>query len=141
MKNLQEVITAVSALEEALASQGAKIGELESLVAEQDEEIAVLNTKVEGIKVRDRGPKSTRTMTRHDAWRVMHGDLKGKSHKEAAKATGLSYGQVYSARGEYTFKDVKADEFSIQNSSKADEPKAEVTEPTAPVETAEAQTA
>jgi hypothetical protein len=66
---------------------------------------------VNGIRVRDRGPRSSRSMTRLDAWRVLHGDLKDKGHKEAAEALGLSYGQVYSARGTYTFKDVKKDEF------------------------------
>jgi len=55
---------------------------------------------------RDRGPKSERTMTDEDARRVLLGDLKDKSHKEAAKELGLSYGQIYSARNGYTFKKV-----------------------------------
>lgn len=91
-------------------NQKEMIEAIETLV----ERIEALEAKVDGIKVRDRGPTSTRTMTRHDAWRVMHGDLKGMSHKQAAKETGLSYGQIYSARGEYTFKDVKADEFQVE---------------------------
>lgn len=53
--------------------------------------------------VRDRGPKSTRTMTEDDARRVMMGDLKDKTHKEVAILLGLSYGQIYSARLGYTF--------------------------------------
>jgi hypothetical protein len=114
MKNLQDVIAAVAAMETLLTTQGAKIGELESRLEDLEDAGEELKVRVDGIKVRDRGPKSTRTMTRHDAWRVIHGDLKKVSHKEAAKATGLSYGQVYSARGEYTFKDVKADEFALE---------------------------
>lgn len=114
MKNLQEVIVAVQAMETVIQTQGTKIGELEARLEELEEFGEELKVKVDSIKVRDRGPKSTRTMTRHDAWRVMHGDLKGATHKAAAKATGLSYGQVYSARGEYTFKDVKADEFKLE---------------------------
>lgn len=64
------------------------------------------------LQVRDRGPKSSRSMTRLDAWRVIHGDLKEIEHKEAAKMLGLSYGQIYSARGTYTFKDIKKDEYN-----------------------------
>lgn len=77
------------------------------------EAINALIDKVDGIRTRDRGPTSSRSMTRLDAWRVVHGDLKEKGHKEAAGALGLSYGQVYSARGTYTFKDVKKDEFKL----------------------------
>lgn len=69
--------------------------------------------RVEGIRVRDRGPRSSRSMTRLDAWRAIHGDLKEKGHKKAAEILGLSYGQIYSARGTYTFKDVKKDEFRM----------------------------
>lgn len=50
--------------------------------------------------------KSTREMTDEDALRVLNGDLKDKSHKEAAEILGLSYGQIYSARLEFTFKQV-----------------------------------
>lgn len=51
-----------------------------------------------------RGPLSTRNMTEADASRIMTGDLKSTSIKECAKTLGLSYGQIYSARGGYTFK-------------------------------------
>lgn len=97
----------------------ARIATLEATIETLTKRIDEFSTKVESIKVRDRGPSSTREMTRHDAWRVMHGDLKDAKHKEAAKALGLSYGQVYSARGEYTFKDVKADEFKIEVAEEA----------------------
>lgn len=62
---------------------------------------------------RDRGPKSKRDITRKDAWRLKFGDLQNMKHKDAAIKLGLSYGQVYSCRLEYTCKDVTADEFSI----------------------------
>lgn len=55
---------------------------------------------------RDRGPKSSRDMTIDDARRIMLGDLVSLSHKAAAEKLGLSYGQIYSARGGYTFKSV-----------------------------------
>jgi len=81
-------------------------------------QVKALQEKVDGIRVRDRGPRSTRAMSRLDAWRVLHGDLKNMGHKEAAKALGLSYGQVYSARGTYTFKDVKPDEYTLEDVAK-----------------------
>ena len=80
--------------------------------------INALIDRVEGIRVRDRGPRSSRSMTRIDAWRAIHGDLKDKGHKEAAESLGLSYGQIYSARGTYTFKDVKKDEFKLADVTK-----------------------
>lgn len=55
---------------------------------------------------RNRGPASEKVMTEDDARRVMLGDLKGDSHKEAAEKLGLSYGQIYSARKGFTFKGI-----------------------------------
>ena len=54
-----------------------------------------------------RGPKTERPMTDADAYRVRFGDHKDMNHKDAAAALGLSYGQVFSCRGGYTFKQVK----------------------------------
>lgn len=62
--------------------------------------------KLEEQVSKSRGTASTREMTDEDARRVLNGDLKGVSHKAAAEALGLSYGQVYSCRGEYTFKHI-----------------------------------
>lgn len=69
--------------------------------------IAKINEIVEFINstpVRDRGPKSERTMTDEDARAIMLGELKDKSHKECANILNLSYGQIYSARKGFTFK-------------------------------------
>lgn len=79
------------------------------------EKVNELIAKVNSIKVRDRGPKSERSMTDQDAWRVKFGDLKEVDHKPAASELGLSYGQVYSARGGYTFNHVKADTFKQED--------------------------
>ncbi len=60
------------------------------------------------VKIKEgngRGPLSTRSMTVDDAIKIMTGDFKDKSIKECAKELGLSYGQVYSARNGYTFKE------------------------------------
>ncbi len=74
-----------------------------------EERLTALEARVDAIKVRDRGPKSERSMTDEDARRVKFGDLKAMSHKQAAQELGLSYGQIYSARGGYTFNHVKKD--------------------------------
>ena len=73
------------------------------------ERLTALEEKVQAIKPRDRGPRSTRAMTDDDAARVKFGDLAGMGHKEAAAELGLSYGQVYSCRGGYTFTHVVKD--------------------------------
>ena len=80
--------------------------DLQALMAE----IEVLKAAVEELRSkapRDRGPKSLRAMTEDDAKRVKFGDLAKSSHKEAATALGLSYGQIYSCRNGYTFNQVK----------------------------------
>ena len=74
-----------------------KINELEARIVE-------LEAKLANVKIRDRGPNSTRTMTAEDAANILMGELKDASHKEAATKLGLSYGQVYSARNGFTFK-------------------------------------
>lgn len=85
--NLKELVSAHEALVERVASLEAQ---LEALKANPE--------------VRNRGPKSQGEMSLEDAERCMIGDLKDKSHKEAAEALGLSYGQIYSARKGFTFK-------------------------------------
>jgi DNA-directed RNA polymerase specialized sigma24 family protein len=72
--------------------------------------IKEMEEKISSLKTRDRGPKSTREMTEEDGKRIMFGDLKKLSHKEAAKELGLSYGQVYSARSGYTFRYLEDEE-------------------------------
>lgn len=54
-----------------------------------------------------RGPKSSREMTDADARMVLPtGEHAALSHKDAAEKLGLSYAQVYSCRGQYTFKHI-----------------------------------
>jgi len=64
-------------------------------------EFAALKAKVDG-----KSAASTREMTDDDARRILTGDLATKKHKDAAEALGLSYGQVYSCRLEFTFKNI-----------------------------------
>jgi hypothetical protein len=66
-------------------------------------EIELLTERVKKLEEK-RGPKSTREMDESDARRILIGDLVDFSHKDAAAELGLSYGQIYSCRGGYTFK-------------------------------------
>jgi len=65
-----------------------------------------------------KGLVSTRSMTEADAIRVMIGDLETKAIKECAKELGLSYGQIYSARGGYTFKTQYAEKMEKAKAAK-----------------------
>jgi len=98
-------VAALTAAVEAKAAEApkeiARVPEGSSIAAV----IAKVNELVDRANAkRDRGPESTRTMTEEDAKRIMLGDLKDLKHNDAAKALGLSYGQVYSARKGFTFK-------------------------------------
>jgi hypothetical protein len=73
--------------------------EFKSLTARVEE----LGAMIEG---RNKSAPTKRNMTDADAIRVMTGDLKDASHKEAGEAAALTYAQVYSCRLEYTFKHV-----------------------------------
>ena len=89
----------------------AQVNDLCDLVKAQDALILALQNNVEELKSqgqgsRDRGPKSEGEMTEEHAVRVMLGDLRDKSHKDAALELKLSYGQIYSARKGYTFKKI-----------------------------------
>ena len=89
----------------------AQIDDLRDLVKAQDAMILALQNNVQELKYqgsggRDRGPKSEGEMTEEHAVRVMLGDLRDKSHKDAALELKLSYGQIYSARKGYTFKKI-----------------------------------
>ena len=95
-------VTNVKAIKVEPLKEGANLKELVAKVNE-------LIEKVNSIKVRDRGPKSERAMTDEDAYRVKFGDLKEVDHKPAAAKLGLSYGQVYSCRGGYTFNHITKD--------------------------------
>ena len=92
------------------------IKEVVEYVTQLETRIVELESKLSNIKVRDRGPDSTRTMSESDAKRVMLGDLKDASHKNCATELGLSYGQVYSARNGFTFKSVYKESMKIEKS-------------------------
>jgi hypothetical protein len=69
-----------------------------------------LQAKVAELTAKLSTQSSTKTdsveMTDDHARRILSGDLKDKKHKDAAEALGLTYGQVYSCRLEFTFKHI-----------------------------------
>lgn len=77
-------------------------------LAEVQALVLTLAATVEELKatVQPKRNESQREMTDDDALRIMTGDHAASKHKDAAAALGLSYGQVYSCRGEYTFKHI-----------------------------------
>jgi hypothetical protein len=79
--------------------------EMTKMVTELAKKVDELTKIVEEMKAK-KGPVSAREMTIEDAERIINGDLAEASHKKCAEILGLSYGQVYSARGGYTFKSV-----------------------------------
>lgn len=64
------------------------------------------NARIEALESKNQTSSTKREMTIEDAERVMIGDLRSKTHNEAAAELNLSYGQVYSARLGHTFKPV-----------------------------------
>lgn len=91
----------VQVLETAFEAATQEIARVDALLQAALERVTVLENG------KARGPKTERPMTEADAYRVRFGDHKDMNHKEAAAALGLSYGQVFSCRGGYTFKQVK----------------------------------
>lgn len=77
------------------------------------EEAKTLTARVEKIETlvlaRNASAATKRNMTDEDALRVLTGDLRDMSHKEAAEKIALTYAQVYSCRLEFTFKHVHKD--------------------------------
>ena len=86
--SINELVEHVTKLEETFL---ARIASLESKIASLESK----PTKVE-----------SKEMTKDDALRILNGDLKDMKHKDAAEKLGLTYGQIYSCRLEFTFKDV-----------------------------------
>lgn len=80
--------------------------EQQVVTSEMFEELQKRVKTLEETLAKSKGTASTREMTDDDAKRVFVGDLAKENHKKAAEILGLSYGQVYSARLEYTFKHV-----------------------------------
>lgn len=64
-----------------------------------------LLARVQALEEQAKRP-DTKEMSKDHALRVLTGDMKDKKHKDAATELGLTYGQIYSCRLEFTFKNV-----------------------------------
>lgn len=68
--------------------------------------IVALEESVAQLSLAPNKNTQQREMTDADAHRILTGDLKDMKHNKAAETLGLSYGQIYSCRGEYTFRHI-----------------------------------
>jgi hypothetical protein len=91
-----------------LATALARIDTLEQVTKELHARIEVLMATVKVLteKAETKRSANPREMTDDDARNVMSGELKDAKHKDAAEKLGLSYGQIYSCRLGYTFKNI-----------------------------------
>lgn len=96
----------LKSLNEKIEAQNETISMLVKSLEEAHSACDDLSVRLDELKPRDRGPKSTRLMTEDDARAIILGDHAKLSHKEAAAKLGLSYSQIYSCRGGYTFKNI-----------------------------------
>jgi hypothetical protein len=82
---------------------------IEEIIARMDHMQGMLETlsaKISTFEQASVKAKSDKEMTDDDARKILIGEFKDLKHNEAAAKTGLSYGQVYSCRGEYTFRHI-----------------------------------
>jgi len=75
---------------------------------EMTNEIIALRAKVAELEkaLEPKRNEATREMTDEDARKILTGELATLKHKDAAARLGLSYGQIYSCRLEFTFKHI-----------------------------------
>ena len=85
------------------------------IIAEKLNELIEAHNQIVENSSKTRGPKSSKAMSESDARRVICGDLKDLSHNKAAEELGLSYGQVYSARNQFTFKQIHKEIRDLQS--------------------------
>lgn len=93
-----------------------QVAEIFGMLEAANNKIAVLEAAAESKA----GPKSERAMTEDDARRILEmGDLEAAGHKEAAEKLNLSYGQIYSCRKGFTFKQIhKEVEMKLKEAAK-----------------------
>lgn len=109
--------SAVDQLQDVLAARDVVIQTLtarvEELAKEFTTELHDMDSRVSKIETlvlaRNASAATKRNMTDEDALRVLTGDLRELSHKDAAEKIALTYAQVYSCRLEFTFKHVHKD--------------------------------
>jgi len=84
-----------------------RLSNLELSVKTLEESIVDLTEVIGNFKSRSIvATKKLRPMTEADAENIIFGELKDTSNRECAEKLGLSYGQIYSARRGYTFRNI-----------------------------------
>ena len=102
-----QILEEISQWKDLCDTLNTEIYGLKSSVHDIGMELSVLMTQFDEFKrTASFKPKGVRPMTLEDARRVVLGDMSKMPPKEVAILMGLSYGQVYSARNGYTFKEV-----------------------------------
>lgn len=112
----EETVNLARDMQEVIVELNMDIGKLRGWLGADEAdgpfypEFKALTARVEElgamIEGRNKSAPTKRNMTDADAIRVLTGDLKEASHKEAGELAALTYAQVYSCRLEYTFKHV-----------------------------------
>ena len=97
--------TTIAQLETTLIAAMVTIQELQTRVTT----LEALPTR----SARNYGPASDTPMTDQMAWRIRYGDLTNVKVKTIADENGLSRGQVYSVRGNYTFTKITANSYAF----------------------------
>lgn len=101
--NTEGMQVALGVLDERMQQVEGSIEGGDDLLSTVAQQVERIGTKVDA---RNKSAPVKKHMTDDDARRVLDGDLADLQHKEAAERAGLTYAQVYSCRGEYTFKHV-----------------------------------
>lgn len=78
------------------------VKDMEVTISELVAKVAELEAKINEMTKKP----DTKEMTKEHALQVLTGDMRDMKHKDAAEKLGLTYGQIYSCRLEFTFKDV-----------------------------------
>lgn len=128
-ERLVQMSTALDAAREQLALVNVQVEKLQGWIGADSEDgpfhdefksLTARLTQIETLVLaRNASAATKRNMTDDDALRVLTGDLKDLSHKDAAEKIGLTYAQVYSCRGEFTFKHVHK---ALRDASTSDAP-------------------
>ena len=100
------VQTGLEEVQQKVVKVDLELETLNVLRATVDESAADIARIGDIVEARNKSAPTKRNMTDDDARRVLNGDSKDLAHKEAAAKLGLTYAQVYSCRGEFTFKHV-----------------------------------
>lgn len=116
MNEVTSEVTSVIAMLDSKAKVADVVAKLNEVIAKVNE-LSTTHVAQKNTGVRNYGPESQRKMTDEDAWRIMYGDMKSMKVKDIADKLGLSRGQVYSVRGNYTFTHVKADSFKTEQAT------------------------